>query len=240
MKQGFTLIELLVVIAIIGLLVAISLPSLASSRRAAGAVVCQTRLKQVMTGAINYSVESKDYMPFANSNTMERTDLGPPIWPGPGWLYQFPNKTEADHLKEGLLWRYLGIMDMYRCPMDQDASNRPGVRAMTSYIMNNAMHGPFKLIPNGRVFQYRSDAIVFWEINDQSSFNDASNYNDGNNEPKQLITGRHQGTGNYSAIDTSVRRVTVLPRDRARPAPAGGAAVVFPGSDGCRHALIGR
>ncbi len=209
-RRGFTLIELLVVIAIIGILVAMMLPSLAASRRAAGAVVCQTRLKQLVSASINYSVEAKDFMPFSNSHTMERDDLGPAIWKGAGWLYHWPNKSQPDDLKAGLLWRYLGVASVYRCPSDENADQWQGVGVMTSFTMNNSMHGPFKLVPNGQVFRYRSDAIVYWEINDQNTIDADSNYNDGNNEPKQLITSRHNESGNYASIGGAVRRIQVL------------------------------
>lgn len=46
MKKGFTLIELLVVIAIIGLLMSISIPSLAAARLYSKKVVCQSNLRQ--------------------------------------------------------------------------------------------------------------------------------------------------------------------------------------------------
>ncbi|MDG2409358.1 MAG: prepilin-type N-terminal cleavage/methylation domain-containing protein [Pirellulales bacterium] len=46
-QKGFTLIELLVVIAIVGILIALLLPALASTRDSARAVVCKSNLRQI-------------------------------------------------------------------------------------------------------------------------------------------------------------------------------------------------
>ena len=60
--NAFTLIELLVVISIISLLISILLPALASARKSANRVSCQTHLKQWgILGAI-YSMDYTDYI----------------------------------------------------------------------------------------------------------------------------------------------------------------------------------
>ena len=54
-KRGFTLIELLVVIAIIAILAAILFPVFARARENARRASCQSNLKQIMLGAIQYT-----------------------------------------------------------------------------------------------------------------------------------------------------------------------------------------
>ncbi|MBU0606993.1 MAG: DUF1559 domain-containing protein [Armatimonadetes bacterium] len=54
MRKGFTLIELLVVIAIIAILAAILFPVFAKAREKARQSSCQSNLKQIVLGAIQY------------------------------------------------------------------------------------------------------------------------------------------------------------------------------------------
>jgi prepilin-type N-terminal cleavage/methylation domain-containing protein/prepilin-type processing-associated H-X9-DG protein len=60
--KGFTLIELLVVIAIIALLVSILLPSLQTAREMAKRLSCQTNLRTVTMGVLQYSDYSNDWV----------------------------------------------------------------------------------------------------------------------------------------------------------------------------------
>ncbi|MBN2446221.1 MAG: DUF1559 domain-containing protein [Phycisphaerae bacterium] len=62
-KRGFTLIELLVVVAIIALLISILLPSLNEAREQARTVVCNSNMKQVGQGLINYQEEWEGSLP---------------------------------------------------------------------------------------------------------------------------------------------------------------------------------
>ena len=63
-KQGFTLIELLVVIAIIAILAAILFPAFARARENARRASCQSNLKQIMLGYMQYTQDYDERLPW--------------------------------------------------------------------------------------------------------------------------------------------------------------------------------
>ncbi|MDQ3813055.1 MAG: DUF1559 domain-containing protein [Armatimonadota bacterium] len=67
-NQGFTLIELLVVIAIIALLAAILFPVFARARENARRTSCQSNLKQIGIGLMQYTQDYDEMFPMAMRN----------------------------------------------------------------------------------------------------------------------------------------------------------------------------
>ncbi len=181
-SHGFTLVELLVVISIIGILMAILIPALSTARKQAGGVVCQSNVRQLMTG-VNVYVADEGAFPGTHSLFFFQS-LFDQSWPrisGVTWdgardklndnLSYTPAYTQPYHLDpefatdvptKGTLFPYVKDERVYLCPND-----RPGVAADTpeggggngrlSYGFN-AYIG-FRSPDNLRSFRYAADSI---------------------------------------------------------------------------------
>ncbi|MFO0788599.1 MAG: DUF1559 domain-containing protein [Pirellulales bacterium] len=75
---GFTLVELLVVIAIIGILVALLLPAIQAAREAARRAQCQSNMKQLGLGTLNYESAQKK-LPPAKYQVLDSSGSGRPV-----------------------------------------------------------------------------------------------------------------------------------------------------------------
>lgn len=98
-RRGFTLIELLVVIAIIAILAAILFPVFARARENARRSSCQSNLKQLALGVMQYTQDYDERFPdYAGTPSAEATY---------GW--------------SGVLQPYLKSLQILQCPSDSTA-----------------------------------------------------------------------------------------------------------------------
>ena len=79
--EGFTLIELLVVIAIIALLAAILFPAFARARENARRAACQSNLKQLGLGYLQYEQDYDERFPVGPSADLTGVDWAERIYP---------------------------------------------------------------------------------------------------------------------------------------------------------------
>jgi prepilin-type N-terminal cleavage/methylation domain-containing protein len=85
-KRAFTLIELLVVIAIIAILAAILFPVFARARENARRSSCQSNLKQIGLGVLQYTQDYDETLPPAGTST-------PVPKSGFGWIWTLISKV---------------------------------------------------------------------------------------------------------------------------------------------------
>lgn len=147
------------------------------------------------------------YLPFRNSNKGETTSVAKGGWDGPGWLYDAPNKTKQEHIEAGSLWPYIGEYEIYRCPMDPEPWDSGPTHALTSYLMSGEANGGNRVQPSYKIGRIRSDAIIFWEVDDSDNL--ARGYwNDGSNQPSEGLTVRHGEGATVAVIDGHTEWIT--------------------------------
>ena len=125
-KFGFTLIELLVVIAIIAILAAILFPVFARARENARRASCQSNLKQIGLGILQYAQDYDEKYP------MYRIDGGTG---NPGSPYGWADAIQP----------YTKSEQVYQCPSDMNppptgtTTPRPTQVGYTDYVYNVAV-----------------------------------------------------------------------------------------------------
>ncbi len=102
--RGFTLIELLVVIAIIAILAAILFPVFARARENARRASCQSNLKQIALGIMQYTQDYDEMFPLWNPKTAADASPSNPF----GW---------ADAIQP-----YLKSTQIYQCPSESTSA----------------------------------------------------------------------------------------------------------------------
>ncbi len=121
MKRAFTLVEILVVIAIIGVLVALLLPAVQSSREASRRLQCTNNLKQIGLALLNYESNHKLFPPgYVSDFDSNGNDTGP----GWGWAAMI-----LPQMEESAIYRVIH----FDLPIE-DASNGVRVASIPSYL----------------------------------------------------------------------------------------------------------
>jgi prepilin-type N-terminal cleavage/methylation domain-containing protein/prepilin-type processing-associated H-X9-DG protein len=105
-RKGFTLIELLVVIAIIAILAAILFPVFARARENARRASCQSNLKQIGLGILQYVQDYDEKYPMCRTSNI---------------VYNGTNNATAPwHL---VIFPYTKSSQLYKCPSNTGTAN---------------------------------------------------------------------------------------------------------------------
>jgi prepilin-type N-terminal cleavage/methylation domain-containing protein/prepilin-type processing-associated H-X9-DG protein len=136
-KVAFTLIELLVVIAIIAILASILFPVFARARENARRSSCQSNLKQMGLGFMQYTQDYDERLPNTIDGSASAGDaIATPANANRGWInYKtFGGGADAFQPQYGSLYPYVKSAQIYVCPSDT-----PGRINGDSYAANSCV-----------------------------------------------------------------------------------------------------
>jgi prepilin-type N-terminal cleavage/methylation domain-containing protein/prepilin-type processing-associated H-X9-DG protein len=126
-NKAFTLIELLVVIAIIAILASILFPVFARARENARRSSCQSNLKQIGLGVMQYTQDYDEKYPFFDDTTSAASS------PGTSWD---PFSVSAGNPGTEI-YPYVKNWQIFRCPSTSDYTATTEIK--TSYMWNGVL-----------------------------------------------------------------------------------------------------
>lgn len=143
--KGFTLVELLVVIGIISVLIAILLPSLNKARRQAATIQCQSNMRSIALGLIQYANDNKSHN-IIGWITPGGTNGYPDGW---GWagelMFQGYVKSENYYVKPNDTGpnpqTQINRGTVFRCPEDLDVLSGSTGAGSALYPTDRANNG---------------------------------------------------------------------------------------------------
>ena len=112
-RPAFTLIELLVVIAIIAILAAILFPVFARARENARRSSCQSNLKQIALGFIQYTQDYDERLPNVQHGGANKTAA-----PNVSWNYFTAGTPNNFDMSQGSVYPYIKSTQIFVCPSD--------------------------------------------------------------------------------------------------------------------------
>jgi len=176
--RGFTLVELLVVIAIIGVLVALLLPAVQAAREAARRSQCQSNLRQLALGILNYESTKKSLPPGGITDGVccdTRSAAGWSILILPfieqqalfaKYDFDEPNEALIDVDKDGLVNSVVREANpvLYDCPSDEDTdkNDRPASGPGDNLLYNRGSY-------RGNAGLCTVESGAFWDSSSQGN-----------------------------------------------------------------------
>jgi prepilin-type N-terminal cleavage/methylation domain-containing protein/prepilin-type processing-associated H-X9-DG protein len=187
-RKAFTLIELLVVIAIIAILAAILFPVFARARENARRTSCQSNLKQIALGFMQYTQDYDEKFPlwFADNDGSSATV------PVAGII----GAATTDTGWAEMLQPYLKSTQIFQCPSETNGPVASGSNSTgyTDYMYNNNLYttGATGSGVSQAVLVSPSNTILNAEANSQYAFSTL-----GNNYTWAPTTGSSTGPTDY-------------------------------------------
>jgi prepilin-type N-terminal cleavage/methylation domain-containing protein/prepilin-type processing-associated H-X9-DG protein len=199
--NGFTLIELLVVIAIIAILAAILFPVFARARENARRASCQSNLKQIGLGIIQYAQYYDERLPIsfintdgsgANSSNTGSCQYFANYWNG------IPNQAVPSWMD--VIYPYTKSSQIYYCP----SHSRDGV-----YSWGNQANGGFQAQEPKNQYSYAANQQVLTAVDASNQPTGGGDSNKANCGAGGYYKGRHTAEITSSAT-------TLMIADRGR------------------------
>jgi prepilin-type N-terminal cleavage/methylation domain-containing protein/prepilin-type processing-associated H-X9-DG protein len=212
MRRGFTLIELLVVIAIIAILAAILFPVFAKAREKARQASCQSNLKQLMLGVLQYCQDYDERGPTGGSNNRTNAAGG---WDGCGgqrcaWAKYYPAVAMVNYYRNNQcfayqIFPYVKNQQIFYCPNHQDVSQFPGISYWTLTVRQTGSVTDTWIIP-GNSYSASETGVIIDAINQDTLV--VTSLPCGSQGYPTVDKAPHNGMGNVAYLDGHVKSLS--------------------------------